>query len=279
MVFSGDLGRRNHPLLKAPEPPPACDVVVIESTYGGRRHPADESNRLAEIITSTIERRGSVLIPAFAVDRTEVILHALLNLRLKDAIPHVPIFVDSPMALKALQIYRDAFASSAPDVRSDIGGDPFGIQSIHLAESVDESIQLNHPSRPCIIVSASGMASGGRVVHHLAHLLPDRSNTVLLVGYQAAGTRGHDLAHGAAAVKALGRYVPVHARVEQLESLSVHADEDELVAWLTSGHTEPKICYVVHGEPDASAALSQRIRSELGWLAVVPKQGEIVRLD
>ena len=279
VVFSGDLGRPDHPLLRPPVPRPDGDVVVVESTYGDRRHPGDESRRLGKIITETLLRRGSVLIPAFAVDRTEVVLHALLGLRQNGAIPDVPIFVDSPMALTTLQIYRDAFAAHAADVRPEVGADPFGIEGLHLAATVPESMALNHPEQPCIIVSASGMASGGRVVHHLAHMLPEHRNTVLLVGYQAVGTRGYDIAHGAAAVKALGRYIPVRARIEQLESLSVHADADELMGWLASGARAPDSCYVVHGEPDASAALAQRIRSELGWLAVAPQDGETVRLD
>ncbi|MGZ4614680.1 MAG: MBL fold metallo-hydrolase RNA specificity domain-containing protein [Actinomycetes bacterium] len=279
VVFSGDLGRQDHPLLRPPAPRPDGDVVVVESTYGDRRHPGDESVRLGKIITDTLLHRGSVLIPAFAVDRTEVVLHALLGLRQNGAIPDVPIFVDSPMALTTLRIYRDAFAAHAADVRPEVGADPFGIEGLHLAATVPESMALNHPEQPCIIVSASGMASGGRVVHHLAHMLPEHRNTVLLVGYQAVGTRGYDIAHGAAAVKALGRYIPVRARIEQLESLSVHADTDELMGWLASGARAPDSCYVVHGEPDASAALAQRIRSELGWLSVAPHDGETVRLD
>jgi metallo-beta-lactamase family protein len=288
VVFSGDLGRRSHPLLRPPAARPDADIVVVESTYGGRLHPGDQSGRLGAIIRETIQHRGSVLIPAFAVDRTEVVLHALLGLLRKGEIPDVPIFVDSPMALTTLQIYRDAFAEQSPDVRPEVGADPFGISRrhdpfgvhrLHLAATVDESKRLNDPEEPCIIVSASGMASGGRVVHHLAHLLPDDRNTVLLVGYQAVGTRGYDIVHGATAVKALGRYVPVRARVEQLENLSVHADEDELIGWLASGPRAPDACYVVHGEPDGSAALVARIHRDLGWLAIAPELGETVRLD
>ena len=282
VVFSGDLGRAQHPLLRPPTPRPAADVVVVESTYGARRHPADETDRLGEVVSRTVRRGGSVLIPAFAVDRTEIVLQALQRLLSAGAIPLVPVFVDSPMALAALQLYRRAVEGSDPDVRTDLPADPFGLDRVHLAASVDESIALNFPRQPCVIISASGMASGGRVVHHLAHLAADRRNTVVLVGFQAPGTRGFDLAHGASQLKALGRYLPVRCEVAVLEGMSVHADADDLVRWLAGAPGEvapPAACYVVHGEEESSAVLADRLQHELGWLAVVPHQGEIVRLD
>jgi metallo-beta-lactamase family protein len=282
VVFSGDLGRAHHPLLRPPTPRPETDVVVVESTYGARRHPADETDRLGEVVTRTIRRGGSVLIPAFAVDRTEIVLQALHRLMSAAAIPAVPVFVDSPMALAALQLYRQAVEDSDPDVRGDLPADPFGLDRVHLAATVDESIALNFPRQPCIIISASGMASGGRVVHHLAHLAPDRRNTVVLVGFQAPGTRGFDLAHGASQLKALGRYVPVHCQVEVFEGMSVHADADDLVRWLAGAPGEvppPAVCYLVHGEAESSAVLADRLRHELGWFTVIPRQGEVVRLD
>ena len=282
LLFSGDLGRPSHPLLRPPQPRPAADVVVVESTYGDRRHPADEIDRLGAVVTRTLRRGGSVLIPAFAVDRTEIVLHALHRLRSAGAIPPAPIFVDSPMALAALQVYRAAIEARGPDVRADLEPDPFGLDDVVLAGSVEESMELNDPRQPSIVVSASGMASGGRVVHHLAHLAEDRHSCVVLVGFQAPGTRGHDLAHGATQFKALGRYVAVRCDVEVFEGMSVHADADELFAWLAGpdgGPRAPEVCYVVHGEADAAEALAGRLRSELGWLAVVPADGEIVRVD
>jgi metallo-beta-lactamase family protein len=282
VVFSGDLGRAQHPLLRPPAPRPGADVVVVESTYGARRHPADETDRLGQVVTRTIRRGGSVLIPAFAVDRTEIVLQALQRLMSAGAIPAVPVFVDSPMALAALQLYRRAVEGSDPDVRTDLPADPFGLDGVHLAATVDESIALNFPRQPCVIVSASGMASGGRVVHHLAHLATDRRNTVVLVGFQAPGTRGFDLAHGASQLKALGRYLPVRCEVEVFEGMSVHADADDLLRWLAGTPREvaqPAVCYLVHGEEESSAVLADRLRHELGWLAVVPHQGEVVRLD
>lgn len=279
MVFSGDLGRASHPLLRPPAPRPTADVVVVESTYGDRRHPPDETARLGEVVTRTIRRGGSVLIPAFAVDRTEVVLHALAGLRRDGAIPDVPVHVDSPMALAALDIYRRALEAGADDVRQDLPPDPFDLGDVRLARSVEESMELNEPRRPCIIVSASGMASGGRVVHHLAHLAPDRRNTVVLAGFQAPGTRGHDIAHGATQVKALGRYWPVRCDVEVFEGFSVHADADDLVRWLRGDGSTPEVCYVVHGERHSAEALAERLRADLGWLAVVPQDGEVVRVD
>jgi metallo-beta-lactamase family protein len=279
LVFSGDLGRASHPLLRPPAPRPPADVVVVESTYGDRLHPPDETDRLAEVVTRTIRRGGSVLIPAFAVDRTEVVLHALARLRRAGAIQDVPVHVDSPMALAALDIYRRAVESGADDVRADLPPDPFDLGDVRLAASVEESMQLNEPRRPCIIVSASGMASGGRVVHHLAHLVPDRRNTVVLAGFQAPGTRGHDIAHGATQVKALGRYWPIRCDVEVFEGFSVHADADDLVTWLRGDGSRPEACYLVHGERHSAQALAARLRKELGWLAVVPEDGEVVRVD
>ena len=215
------------------------------------------------------------------MDRTEIVLYALDRMRVEGRIPDVPVFVDSPMALAALRVYVDSLAAGAEDLRADLPTDPFGLSSVRLAASVDESIALNHPARPCIIVSASGMASGGRVVHHLAALAGGSRNTVLLVGFQAPGTRGADLAAGARELKALGKYLPVRCQVEVFQGMSVHADADELIGWLAGGPQvpPPEVCYVLHGEPAASQALAARLRAELGWLAVVPDDGELVRLD
>lgn len=279
VLFSGDLGRPSHPVLAPPDPPPASDVVVVESTYGGRIHGDDDRRQLADAIRRTVDRGGSVLVPAFAVDRTEVVLHALRELMHEGAVPRVPVHVDSPMALRALALYRAAVRRGDREVRPGLGahGDPFDPGDLHEARTSEESKRLNAPRWPCIIVSASGMATGGRVLHHLAHLLPDPRNTVLLVGFQAVGTRGRDLAEGARQVKMHGRYVPVRAEVVSLPGFSVHADADELLGWLAALPAPPTCCYVNHGEPSASEALRQRIGQELGWLAVVPRTGERVR--
>ncbi len=274
--FSGDLGRPEHPLLPPPAPPVAADAIVMESTYGDRRHTADVLAPLAAAIRRTIGRGGTVVIPAFAVDRTEVVLVALHELREAGAIPDVPIHLDSPMGLQALQVYHAAI--DAGEYRADAATAALHDPALQFAATTEESIRLNQPSEPCIIVSSSGMATGGRVLHHLRALLPDRANSVLLVGYQAPATRGRDLLEGARQVKIHGLYVPVRAEIVDLAGFSVHADGDELLGWLAQCPKEPDVVYLVHGEPDSSDALAARIAEELGWTAVVARDGELVRL-
>jgi len=284
-TFSGDLGRPHHPLLQAPAPLTRSrpDVVVVESTYGDRRHDDEGAvTALADAITRTAERGGTVVIPAFAVDRTEVLLHHLRALRASGAIPPVPISVDSPMALRSLAVYRDAVDRGDPDVRGELaeladgGGDPFDPGDLHEVHDVEGSKALDRARGPQVIVSASGMASGGRVLHHLARYLPDHRCTVVLVGFQAEGTRGRALADGARQVKLLGRYVPVRAEVVDLPAFSVHADAEELVGWLATAPEAPQAVYVVHGEPTAAAALAEAVSRRLGWVCVVPRYGERV---
>lgn len=282
VVFSGDLGRGHHPVLAPPAPVGEADVVVVESTYGDRHH--DDEGGMAlfgEVVADTVRRGGTVLIPAFAVDRTEVVLFRLRELVEAGVVPSVPVFVDSPMALRALALYREAVDSGAPDVAPAVRGrsalfDPGRLVEIH---DVEQSKALARNDFPSIIVSASGMATGGRVLHHLARLLPDRRNAVVLPGFQAAGTRGRQLAEGAREVKLLGRYVRVRARVAQPGSFSIHADSDELVQWVRSADPAPSAVYVVHGEPESSAALRDRIEDELDLCTVVPRHLERVRLD
>ncbi|MEZ5184423.1 MAG: MBL fold metallo-hydrolase [Candidatus Nanopelagicales bacterium] len=278
LAFSGDLGRANHPLLGPPAPPPAATAIVVESTYGDRIHPPDPTSELADAITSTVERGGSVVIPAFAVDRTELLLLALGDLQRAGRIPPVPIHVDSPMALRALEVYRAALLGGHADLRPDLPADLLDAPNLHAAHTAAQSEALNDPAVPSIIISASGMASGGRVLHHLKQMLPDPRHAVVIVGFQAVGTRGRDLVDGAAQVKIHGEYVPVRAQVVDIEGFSVHADADELLGWLGSAPQPPKVVYVVHGEPAASAELARRIGTELGWLAVVARDGERVRV-
>jgi metallo-beta-lactamase family protein len=274
-LFTGDLGRGSHPLLSGPADPGSADVVVVESTYGDRAHPARDLGPLADAITRTVRRGGSVLIPAFAVDRTEVLLQALHELRSSGAIPDVPVVVDSPMALRALHVYRSAFDQGTPDAKKGTAGflDASHVQAL---ATVEESQRMNSPEFPTIVISASGMATGGRVLHHLRHQLPDPRNTVLLVGYQAYGTRGRSLLEGARTLKMFGQYVPVRAEVVDLQGFSVHADADELLGWLGRLGAPPTLCVVNHGEPRASETLRDRIDDELGWTAVVPRDGERV---
>lgn len=279
VLFSGDLGRNGHPLLRPPEPPAPSRYVVVESTYGDRRHQGGARGQLADAIRRAVRRGGSVVIPAFAVDRTEVVLHALAELSRSRTIPDVPVYVDSPMALRALEVYRSAIAGADPDLVPGLRADALDAGNLHEATSPQASQALNVPRSPCIVVSASGMATGGRVLHHLKHLLPDARHAVVLVGYQGAGTRARELADGARQVKIHGRYVPVRAEVVTVDGFSVHADADELLAWLRSAPVAPEACYVVHGEEAAAAGLAGRIRDELDWVAVVPRYGERVRID
>lgn len=281
VLFSGDLGRNDHPLLRPPADPPAADTVVVESTYGDRRHPPPDPEALAGAVRRTVARGGSVLIPAFAVDRTELVLLELDRLMAAGRIPRLEVYVDSPMALAALAVYRRAVADGSPLVRPDVGRalDAFDSGHVHAVHTPEDSRGLNQPQHPCIVVSASGMGAGGRVVHHLAHQLPDRRNCVILTGYQAEGTRGRQLLDGAHTVKIHGRYVPVHAEIMVAEGFSVHSDADETLAWLGRAPQAPRTVYVVHGERRSSDRLAERIRTELGWCAVVPRLEERVLVD
>jgi metallo-beta-lactamase family protein len=282
LLVSGDLGRPRHPILCAPDPPAEADVVLVESTYGDRRHPPlDTDGVFEQAIVRTAARGGRVVIPAFAVDRTEVILLALRDLMRAGRIPTLTVYVDSPMALAALALYRDAIGRGSAEIRPGFAGDgdPFDTGRLVEVRSVAESKATLDDRAPCIVISAAGMATGGRVLHHLAHALPDARNTVLLPGYQAEGTRGRLLADGARSLKMHGRYVPVRADVIPVPAFSVHADSGELVDWLRAAPRAPEVTYVVHGEAEASAALELAIESALGWTATVPRDGERVRLD
>ena len=283
-LFTGDMGRNQHPILVAPETVPAehFDAVITESTYGDRIHETP-SDVFADIITKTISRGGSVLIPAFAVDRTEVILIELRKLMESGGIPRVPVYVDSPMALSSLEFYRNAIAEADAEIRTEIssawkGKDIFDSGTLHEMRTVEESKSLNNVRGPHIIVSASGMATGGRVVHHLARMLPEAKNTVLLVGFQAAGTRGRLLEQGDSEVKIHGEWVPVLAQIAKAESFSVHADGVELGQWL--GHAQnPAQVFVVHGETGAAQTFASHLSDKYGWEVVVPTSEQKFAVD
>lgn len=280
IVFSGDLGRHHHPVLADREVPTGAPTVLIESTYGDREHPDTEPphEEFAALIRRTVARGGSVLIPAFAVDRTEVLLLTLEQMMDAGRIPdNIPIWVNSPMGLAALDVYRD------PAMASEMGPEFRGRSFIHLptlreARSKEDSIRLNSPDRPSIIISSSGMATGGRVVHHLQAMLPDPRNSVVFTGYQAPGTRGRFLVNGATELKMYGKYVPVRAEVLQDSEFSVHADVSDLIDWLSAMNPRPTTVYCIHGELDSARAFARRVRQELGITAVVPYRGEVIRL-
>lgn len=282
MLFTGDLGRPHRPLLRPPADPFGADVVITESTNGNRRHENEASalDQLARTITTAADRGGIILIPAFAVDRTEVVLAALARLRSEQRIPALPIFVDSPMALAVLDVYREAIKRHDPELRADLGDAPFkGAGELHTSPTPADSRALNDVVYSSIFISPSGMATGGRVVHHLARRLPDPRNAVVLSGFQAVGTRGQLLADGARSVKLHGRYVPVRADVVQINAFSVHADEDELMNWLSRVPGTPDVAFIVHGEASASEQLRQRLADDLDWTAVVPRPDEAVLVD
>jgi metallo-beta-lactamase family protein len=282
LTFSGDLGRPAHPLLCSPTPLQETDIVVVESTYGDRQHHDEESlQHFEEAIVRTAHRGGMIVIPSFAVDRTEVILFHLRRLSQANRIPRLPVYVDSPMALASLAIYRRALEEGSPELEPGLTSDPDPFNPGHLIEArtVAQSMAINEQRYPSIIISASGMATGGRVLHHLARLLPDHRSTVLLVGYQAEGTRGRALLDGARSVKMLGRYIPVRTEIVNVPAFSVHADQHETIQWLRSAPRPPDMTFIVHGEQSAARALHEAIEQELGWTTAVPRYLERVRLD
>jgi len=278
VLFSGDLGRLDHPVLRARETPPGAPYVLVESTYGDREHPewvGSPHEELADAIRRTVARGGSVLVPAFAVDRTEILLKTLHDMKAAKRIPDVPVYVDSPMGVKALAAYLDP--AQAGELSDEIkGADFLGLRDVHEVTTTDESIKLNRPTMPCVIVSSSGMATGGRVVHHLQHMLPDHRNTIVFTGYQAVGTRGADLVAGAKQIKMYGQSVPVRAEVLLDDGFSAHADQSELLDWVKALQPAPKTVFVVHGE-EGAPVLDAKL-TELGFHAEVPKLGETVTL-
>ncbi len=282
ILFTGDLGRPEHPILRPPAPRPDADFILTESTYGDRRHEDSSSLELFETtIHDTAERGGVAVIPSFAVDRTEVILWHLRRLMHAGRIPSLPVYVDSPMALATLKVYRRALAEGSEEIREELRGapDPFDPGRLIEAKSVEESMAINDEPGPAIIVSASGMATGGRVLHHIRRLLPDPKNSLILVGFQADGTRGRRLLNGEPTLKMFGAIVPVRAHIANVPAFSVHADQQELVDWLGTGSRLPRTAFVVHGEPASAQALRDRLDSDLGWNATVPKYLEQMRLN
>lgn len=278
VLFSGDLGRKEHPVLRPRETPQGADVVLVESTYGDREHrePVNLPHEaLADAVRRTIHRGGSVLIPAFAVDRTEIVLKELSDMRRDGRIPRTPVYVNSPMAAAALDVYKAGVEEMRDGLDlSDIMAD------LREVRTADESRELTGGGHgPSIIISSSGMATGGRVLHHLERMLPDPRNAVVLTGYQAVGTRGRALLEGAKRLKMRGRYVGVKAEIVRDEEFSVHADASELVDWVRELDPAPGIVYCTHGEKQPAAALAARIARTLAVEAVVPSLDEIVLVE
>lgn len=274
--FSGDLGRQNESLMNPPSPLPACDVLVSESTYGDRTHvPIDQEAEIAPIVRRVAARGGVIVIPAFAVGRAQALLLHLARLQDRGEIPRVPVYLNSPMAIDATRIYHrhhDEHHVSDEECRRMY-------ELATFVNSVEESKALNRQRGPMIIISASGMVTGGRVLHHIEAFGADDRNAIVLAGHQAGGTRGAALARGASTLRMFGREVPIRAEVIQLQGFSGHADATELLDWMRSAPQAPKVVYMTHGEPDAADAMRAKVQRELGWHARVPEHLEKVSLE
>lgn len=283
VIFSGDIGRYDQPILNDPVTPPShADVLVCESTYGDREHPGgDPAVQLASIVNRVAQRGGSIIIPAFAVGRTQTFMYYLRELEAQNKIPRLPVYVDSPMAQSATDLYLKYRAEHDADyAKLDAGGqgDPLNVREFHLTRTVEESKAINKVKTPCIIVSASGMIAGGRVLHHLAQRLPDARNAVILAGYQAQGTRGRALQEGAKTLRLYGQDVPVNAEIVQMSQLSAHAGKSELLRWLRALPAPPRQTYLTHGEPVAARSLQQAITALLTWPAAVARYLDTVEI-
>jgi metallo-beta-lactamase family protein len=280
LVFTGDLGRYNRPILRDPEPVPQADTLLIESTYGDRVHTGDPAADLARAVQDTAQRGGALVIPAFAVGRTQEILWMLRQLEDASRVPVLPVYVDSPMAVDVTELYVRHARSGDADIRPEVAAsrNPLTTRQCRFTRTVDESKAINGVRGPVIIISASGMATGGRVLHHLAQRLPEPTTTVLLVGYQAAGTRGRTLQDGAKILKIMGQEVVVRAAVAMIHSLSAHGDRDEMLRWLDGFTQPPHATYAVHGEDEAAHAWAQTIAARPGWTAAVAQDGQTITL-
>jgi metallo-beta-lactamase family protein len=275
LLFTGDIGRVRDSTVapgkvvrSGPYEGEIADVLVMESTYGNRNHPRDDPRpKLAEIIRQTVQRGGSVVVPAFAVERTQKFLFILKELMESGQLPRIPVYCDSPMAIKAVEVFLKHEEECSDDTCRLIRqyGSPLKWPGFTFALTSDESKKINATPFPAIIVSSSGMVTGGRILHHLMQRLPDPRNTVIFIGFQAPGTRGFTIKSGAGEVRIFGENVPIRARIATLEQFSDHADTPELLEWLHTFPSKPAVTYLVHGEPAASSQLRDAMTSELGW--------------
>jgi metallo-beta-lactamase family protein len=269
VVFSGDLGRFDQPILKDPELPTHADILLCESTYGDREHPTGSvTDELADVINRTAKRGGAVVIPAFAVDRTQLLMYYLRELLEQKRIPDLPVYVDSPMAISVTDMYARHHGDH--DLKPQTSPDPLNVKEVHLTRTVEDSKKINDVVSPCIIISASGMITGGRILHHLAQRLPDSRNAVLLVGYQAEGSGGRALQDGAKFLRLYGEQVPVRAEVVDIGQLSAHAGKGELLRWLSGFQAPPRQTFMIHGEPSGLNGLRDAITSQYHWPVTIP---------
>ncbi len=281
IVFSGDVGRYDQPILKDPESPTRADYVLCETTYGDREHPSEDvAEQLAEVINHTATRGGAVVIPAFAVGRTQMLLYYLRQLEDQQRIPRLPTFVDSPMAISVTSLYEkhheDHDLEFSTEERSN--HDPLNVHEVHMTRSVEDSKKINDVVSPCIIISASGMITGGRILHHLSRRLPDSRSAVLIVGYQAEGSGGRALLDGAKYLRIHGEEVPVRAQIQELSQLSAHAGKSELLRWLSGFQAPPRQLFLVHGEPKSLTAFRDAVTNQFHWPVTIPEYKQTVDL-
>lgn len=279
LMASGDLGRPSHPILAPPQNPSGADTILVESTYGDTEHlEEDGSELLGEFVTKVAEREGVIIIPAFAIDRTEVILHSLTRLARSGRIPAMPVYLDSPMARSALGFYTKAIVDHHEDIRPDVAGKPEVLDpgDLRIVETPEESKAINRVAPPFVVISASGMATGGRVLHHLKRNLPDARSGVVLVGYQATGTRGQILRDGADTVRIHGEEIAIRASVTSIPAFSVHADRSELLDWIVS--QPPRRVIAVHGDSEAATGLKDAIETRLRIPVDIPGDGDTLQL-
>lgn len=282
VLFSGDIGRYDEPILNDPSRVDETDYLLVESTYGDRLHDkVDPKAALERIVNSTAERGGKVIIPAFAVGRSQLLVYYLRELEEEGRIPVLPVAVDSPMSASVTRLYTKHREEHDSEMKQfDLHNrNALATRNFSLVQGRNGSKALNAERGPAIIISASGMATGGRVLHHLARYLPDPSCTVIFAGYQAAGTRGRRLQDGEGEIKIHGEMVPVRAHIESIGSLSAHADSSEILRWLSGFKRPPRKTFIVHGEPEAAAALAGKITSTLGWTVVMPTYEQTVELS
>ena len=280
LLDSGDLGRYDRPILKDPEPGGTADWLLIESTYGNRIHPQDSESELRAVIKETAEQRRCLVIPAFAIGRTQELAYTIRKMEDEGEIPIMPVYVDSPMGIEATEIYSRHTEEHDFEMAqlSNHERSPLRSRRMIVAKSPEQSKAINNVKGPLIIISASGMATGGRVLHHLKHRLPHDDTTVLLAGYQAEGTRGRSLQDGAKEIKMLGEVIPVRATVKVLDGFSAHADQGEILRWLGTFPKAPKTTYIVHGEAAGANALADVIRQRLKWNVEIAKFQQKVTL-
>jgi metallo-beta-lactamase family protein len=282
ILFSGDLGRPSRPILRNPVQVFEVDYLVLESTYGDRLHdPKPPEEELARVINESVKRGGSLVIPSFAVGRTQELLFCIRELEDQGKIPTLPVFVDSPMAIDATMVFEKRKGDY--DLESRVleleGKNILKTRQMKFCRSTEESKQLDEQKNPGIIISASGMVEGGRILHHLAHRLPHPQNTVLFIGFQAAGTRGRTILEGKPTVKIHGQQIPIRAKIENISGFSAHADYNETLAWLMGFNRPPIKTFIVHGEPEAAQSLAGKITAMFGWEVIIPKFKESFEID